>query len=711
MNRTTVLTRKLIYLVVLIAMLVPLYLLGQPSAGGGDLGGRLTRMRTDFNIAESDLGEISPASETMKLASLGLRGVAATLLWNKAHEYQITHEWDRLKAALNNIALLQPHYDKVWEHQAHNLSYNVSVQFDDYRQRYAMVREGAEFLTRGVRQNQKAPRLIWYLGWFYGQKMGKSDEKKQFRRLFSEDEILHDSLKDEDIDVTDAVGPNGKPDNWLVGRLWLNRGYDLVDKSGVKIRRQTPLNFYETGPKSRLHHAEAIEREGYLYDGAAENAWYLAWEDWKEFGERSVPTNTDSMSIKLGELDQLLRDRADAFKMFAELTGSTFTDAVKEKLKNSPDMMDIWNKHPDDRSKAGQEAIAKVEASLMPEISSIAKNSDPSVRLKALGIVDDLAGLAFQIQRTSGYRTQINYEYWLTLAKAEQEARTVKARRLIFEAEKANADAELDKAIGLYEDAFAIWAEIFDDYPILTIDDSAEDLFESIRRYMIAVDSEDLSEDFPLYAFAVMKQEAIGVDAELYAEYASNQKAKMKARAKELAEEEAMREQESKAKEDEEENKGGESQSQDSKEPEMKEEDKTSAEPESKEESGEDAAQEKTDTEPKEETESDEKPEMTQEDKADANEQTGEDVTEKPEADKPEEKSDSDPKDESDSKSKEEPSAEDPQPSAEEPEPSAEEPEPSAEEPQPSAEESDVVESADDSPDPEESSEEGNKDE
>ena len=113
MNRTTSFRRKLIYLTVMVAMLIPLYLLGQPAGGDGDLGGRLSVMRNEYNIAESDLGEISPASETMKLASLGLRGVAATLLWNKAHEYRVMHEWDRLKATLNNIAFLQPHFDKV----------------------------------------------------------------------------------------------------------------------------------------------------------------------------------------------------------------------------------------------------------------------------------------------------------------------------------------------------------------------------------------------------------------------------------------------------------------------------------------------------------------------------------------------------------------------------------------------------------------------
>ena len=214
------------------------------------------------------------------------------------------------KATLNNIALLQPHFDRVWEQQAHNLAYNVSVEFDDYRQRYEMVREGTEYLTRGVRQNKHAPRLVWYTGWFYGAKLGMSDEKKQFRRLFSDDEVLHQSLLDQNIavDSPEARGPLGKPDNWLVGRLWLYHGYDLVD-SGIQIRRQTPLNFFETGPKWRIKHAEAIESEGIL-DDSAQNAWQLASDDWARFGNRSIPT-TSPFTIKLDQLDELGRQIAE----------------------------------------------------------------------------------------------------------------------------------------------------------------------------------------------------------------------------------------------------------------------------------------------------------------------------------------------------------------------------------------------------------------
>ena len=431
MNRTTALGRKLIYLAVLVAMLIPLYLLGQPAGGQGDLGGRLSVMRHQFNIAESDLGEISPASETMKLASLGLRGVAATLLWNKAHEYRVLHEWDRLKATLNNIALLQPHFDKVWEHQAHNLAYNVSVEFDDYRQRYEMVREGTEFLTRGVRQNTNATRLVWYTGWFYGSKMGMSDEKVQFRRLFADDEVLHESLLAENIavDSPEARGPLGKPDNWLVGRLWLNHGYDLVD-SGVKIRRQTPLNFFDTGPKWRIKHAESIESEGIL-DERAQNAWQMAAEDWDAFGNRSIPT-TSQFTIKLGELDVLKAQKQDKIARFRELNQEVY-DAERQKLIDamSPDIREYWQKPESELTYEQQALLPSIKKGLIPDFVKIAKQSDPAVRLEAVNLIDEMADLDERILKTEGYRTQINYPYWEALSEAEQEERTVKARRLI----------------------------------------------------------------------------------------------------------------------------------------------------------------------------------------------------------------------------------------------------------------------------------------
>lgn len=501
MNRGSAFRRKIVYLAVLVVMLVPLFLLGQPVGTEGDGGGQLAEMRGRFDIAESDLGEISPASETMKLASLGLRGVAATLLWNKAHEYRVRHEWDRLKAALNNIALLQPHFDKVWEFQAWNLAYNVSSEFDDYRQRYEMVREGTQYLTRGVRQNRNASRLVWYTGWFYGQKIGMSDEKRQFRRLFAEDEQLHEHLLGEGIQVDspEALGPLGKPDNWLVGRLWLYRGYDLVD-SGVKIRRQSPINFYETGPKWRFNHAEAIEKEGVL-DERAQDRWRLALQDWVQFGNRSIPT-TASFTVKLDQIDELERRRAERIEEFRELTEGPYEAARQKKIAALTDEQRTLLERPESElSRSEYSKLMAIREKVRPNMQEIARKADPDFRLRAITLAGEIRDLTARMSKSQIYRDQINYQYWKTLAMAEQEERTVRARRLIYQAEQANEEAELEKAISLYEEAFETWAEIFDDYPVLVMDESAEDIFDSVKRYLVAIDSEQVPDDFPLKTF------------------------------------------------------------------------------------------------------------------------------------------------------------------------------------------------------------------
>ena len=545
MNLTTT-ARKIIYLAILVAMLIPLYLLGQPASPGDD-GGQLSAMRVKYDIAESNLGEISPSSETMKLASLGLRGVAATMLWNKADTFLKQHEWDRYRAAADNIALLQPHFEKVWEYQAHNISYNISKEFDDYRQRYEMVREGTEFLIDGVRQNRKGTRLVWYTGWFYGQKIGISDEKRQFRRLFADDTEGHEFLRGENIpvDSAEARGPDGKPDNWLVGRLWLREGYDLVD-SGVPIRRQTPLNFYQTGPKWRIEHAEAIEEEG-TFDDAAITAWQNGAEDWAEFGDRSVPT-TANFTIKLGRIEDLRQQREQKWEQFRQLAPEAY-DAAAKRLYDAldADAKEILEGDPADLPLPVRELAENIRLDLIPKLPPLVEEVPEADRLKAIELIDEVDDLTARIDKTRGYREQINYGYWQSLAQAEQEERTVEARKLIYEARQARRQADPFTAQKKYEEAFAVWAEIFDDYPVLTINDSAEDLFQSIRRYMALIDSEELPDDFPLAAFVDLMGEYGQVPPDAYAKVRSEQAELTKRRQQELAEEERRREAEAEA--------------------------------------------------------------------------------------------------------------------------------------------------------------------
>ncbi len=190
MTERTSFYRKLGYLVGIVLLAFPIVWLSVPSTTTR-AGGKLAQLRTKYKLSQVNLGEVDPASETIKLATLGLRGVAVNMLWEKANYYKKTEDWTNLTATLEQLAKLQPNFITFWKFQAWNLTYNVSVEFDDYHDRYYYVRRGIEFLKEGEHYNADNPQLLWDLGWFIGQKIGRADEYVQYRKLFKADDEFH----------------------------------------------------------------------------------------------------------------------------------------------------------------------------------------------------------------------------------------------------------------------------------------------------------------------------------------------------------------------------------------------------------------------------------------------------------------------------------------------------------------------------------------
>ena len=95
-------------------------------------------------------------------------------------------DWTQLRATLDQISKFQPHSIQVWKYQAWNLSYNVSVAFDDYHDKFYWVIAGLNYMLDGVKLNDKEPRLYWDMGWFHFQQdRPATTEAKYYRRLFA----------------------------------------------------------------------------------------------------------------------------------------------------------------------------------------------------------------------------------------------------------------------------------------------------------------------------------------------------------------------------------------------------------------------------------------------------------------------------------------------------------------------------------------------
>ncbi len=291
--------RKISYLLAIAGLLMLLSLLGRPATrgtGGGEggRGGKLAQLRKTHGISQTQLGDIDPTSETIKLASFGLRGVAVTLLWQKRHQYQMKKDWTNLSAVHEQIAKLQPNFVSVWIFQAWNLSYNVSAEFDDFQERYRWVMKGINFLRKGIVYNERDPTLLWQLGRDISQKIGRSDEYLQFRVLFREDDKFHDSLPF----VLTEQDPR---DNWLVGKEYHIRTEQLFHETGVPVKRLAPVIYLSNIPLCQMYYAEAKEDDGFFGE-VARRAWARAGKEWYDYGDKLLTTSRGE-EIRLNQLD------------------------------------------------------------------------------------------------------------------------------------------------------------------------------------------------------------------------------------------------------------------------------------------------------------------------------------------------------------------------------------------------------------------------
>ncbi|MCA9202621.1 MAG: hypothetical protein KDA59_06235 [Planctomycetales bacterium] len=504
MNQNVSFVRKIVYLAIIVALLLPLFLLGQPAtqqAEGSSRGGMLANMRLENDLSQASLGEIDPASESMKLASLGMSGVATNILWTKANEYKKTQQFDKLSATLNQISKLQPNFIKVWEAQSHNLSYNVSVEFDNYEHRYAWVKKGMYFLMDGVDKNRHEPRLTHYMGWFVSQKIGRSDEHVQFRRLFRRDRDFHKDLSVYvPMDTQDVLGPDQMPDNWLVGRQWYMRAYDQVEKQGDPIRGKSPLIFYASGPMSRINFVTTIEEEGYLDEQAAE-AWEVALAEWKRYGLRQIPTSWGH-NIQLEKYEETLAEKEQLEAEFKELAPGLWDEIREEKIAKLPeDARQALEMPAEERNEQQYMLAYGAGLEVRPTYREVAARVESDKRSRAKGLarrIEELEQFAEHIDR---YRNIVNYLYWRTLCEVERQDIAIAARKHLYDAEKYRAEADLFRARDEYNQAWDLWAQIYDEYPLLLEDTTSRDLVDIIEKkymYVLGQLDEDLPRNFKL---------------------------------------------------------------------------------------------------------------------------------------------------------------------------------------------------------------------
>ncbi len=480
---------KIGYVAGICVLVLVLHWLGRPATigsteGKGSPGGVLARLRAEHGLSEAALGEIDPASETMKLATLGMRGVAVNILWTKAHEFKMKKDWTNLSATLEQIAKLQPHFISVWKFQGWNLSYNCSVEFDDYRDRYRWVIKGINFLRDGISYNQFEPRLYWDQGWFTSNKIGKADEKVQYRRLFREDDDYHASLPLELRDPT--------RDNWLCGKQCFLKAIRL-DTEGHEMKGMGDLIFLSDPGMCQINYAKALASDG-IFGEVAQQAWARAAREWHasegSFGSSEVettfrdPRTGETLVIRLNDKESFIEE-AESLEAELDALAPGLRDKLREEKRATLSDEERAALDVPEAQRTTDEVAAALAARRKLEVSvdEVAQRVTGKDRPKALKLARD-ARLARQMASyINRYRDIVNFEYWRLRCETEQTDMALAAREYIYEADQA-AHLDLIAAKENYEKGLAEYRKLLDAFPELLEDEvTGEELVEVIDNY------------------------------------------------------------------------------------------------------------------------------------------------------------------------------------------------------------------------------------
>jgi len=517
-NRSFV--RKIIYIVIIAVLLIPLAMISRPEVVGQDEGGILSKMRRDKKLTQAELTKIDPASETMKLASLGLRGVAINMLWMQSIEHKKEEDYDKLASTLKALAKIQPNFVKVWEYQAHNLAYNVSMEFDDYEYRYQWVKKGLDFLQNGVQYNVKDHRMTDQLGFMTGNKFGKSDEKKSFRRMFQKDDEFHESMSDlvppESYDV-DVFGP----DSWLLAYQWYDLSNRLVDDQGQQ-KYKNDVMFYMFRPAQIRNRGLSLQQENRT-DDVIQEVWQYADSAWKGYGNREIlnsfgrPFRMEQSHQRREELDEL-RQELDRLvpgvrsEMVADLRRDLPLTLEQKMLLDTP-----ADQLTDEQEREANDLIQRIQSQDEEIDQRIAEKAVGDNKLAAVRIASKIFGI-IQLGKTESKDSgNVNYDFWRSRNEAEAKDLTVSARQALYDARRMRRasiyDDEFDVdyvskkrtstkkgAISLYEDAFRQWSEVFTLYPDLQESPLSDEIADEMHQYMrmLNFSNDQWPDDFPL---------------------------------------------------------------------------------------------------------------------------------------------------------------------------------------------------------------------
>ena len=191
-----------------------------------------------------------------------------------------------------------PEEDGLWGSLSHQLTFNTSMEFDTDAAKYVWVRRGIEVLLDEAESNENSIDAAWMAATFIGWKIGTSDEEAGLRKLFADDQALHDRIS-KYVDLKTCVDEKGELDCMLVASQMLERCAQREDRDERVESKMGKLNRTALRIAMLRMRAERFDRR--LQFEAANQQWQQVLVEWQQMGEQVVELGPNS-KLKLSEL-------------------------------------------------------------------------------------------------------------------------------------------------------------------------------------------------------------------------------------------------------------------------------------------------------------------------------------------------------------------------------------------------------------------------
>ncbi|HUV42021.1 MAG TPA: hypothetical protein VMW23_09565 [Sedimentisphaerales bacterium] len=162
------------------------------AAGGFIIAGMrldyISSQRREMKLISNEPLKNAPPSLAFATVAMGaFRGLVVDVLWMRAERLKEEGEFFDAKQLADWITTLQPRFAQVWQWQAWNMAYNISVCFPatQPQQRWRWVKNGYELLRdQGIAINPESSSLYFQLGMIFQHKIGsESDDVHKYYKL------------------------------------------------------------------------------------------------------------------------------------------------------------------------------------------------------------------------------------------------------------------------------------------------------------------------------------------------------------------------------------------------------------------------------------------------------------------------------------------------------------------------------------------------